>query len=100
MTYTPEQLKGMSDADVNAAVKWIVFGDGWSKERALVEIDFCQDWSATGPLTGENNISLLEGVAMAEVYYEENIGPYGKYESRHENPLRAICEVLLQLNQE
>ena len=92
MTYTPEQLKGMADFDIELACANLLKHKGSTPY-------YCKDWSATGPLMVEHGISLIsEPDEDGDVVIAEHKAS-GIW-SDNPNPLRAICEVLLQLNQE
>lgn len=92
MTYTPEQLSKMSDDEVELAYANLIKHMGPTPR-------YCTDWSATGPLMVERGISLIsEPDEDGDVIISEHKAS-GIW-SDNTNPLRSICEVLLQLNQE
>lgn len=93
MSYTPEQLSKMSDDEVELAVSDLLglTQTNIEDERSAPE-NYCTDWSATGPLMVEFKVFPR----WSEVY-GEYVVEHGELRIRQENPLRAICEVLLQM---
>lgn len=90
MSYTQEQLKGMSDTEVELRVSHIL-GLAWLGQR-----HYCTDWSLTGPLMVEYGISLIfEPDEDGNVVVVEH-KPSGIW-SDNPSPLRSVCEVILMM---
>lgn len=108
MSYTQEQLKGMSDLEIEMALaamlgveyhlspsdsrnktdQWIFATDGDTTNLP----NYCTDWSVTGPLMVEY------GIGINKLKCENNwIATEGDVYARNPNPLRAVCEVILMM---
>lgn len=117
MNYTPEQLKGMSDFEIDQAVDQMLGGEDWfispddernetsswvygAGHEATYELkSYCANWSATGPLMVEHRINMdITGDQWTATGYCHDTNDF--IQVMDENPLRAICELLLKLNQE
>lgn len=116
MSYTKEQLAGMSDIDVDKAIAALIgykvvwgstdYSDrsGWVAEfnedyhsREFLK-SYCTDWSATGPLMVEYGISLIfEPDEDGNVVVVEH-KPSGIW-SDNPSPLRSVCEVILMMGE-
>jgi len=127
MSYTEEDIKGMSDREIEFLILDIVTDGKATEEQekinrnmhlyqykvscpTLIIPKYCTDWSATGPLMVEYGIGLdpPDKELKDSKYWWANHGIIPKM-SRHErqdwdiqvgdkNPLRAICEVILMIN--
>lgn len=78
----------MSDYDISYAMTCLIDPDC---NGGI--IDYCRDWSATGPLMVKYGIQLKywsDGGFQASQHF---LLPFS---SNNPNPLRAICEVILQ----
>lgn len=116
MSYTQEQLKVMSDSEINCEMSRILgtnprpfMEDEWDKVEGegVVEEegyllsrttppDYCTDWSATGPLMAEHGVSLIfEPDEDGNVVVVEH-KPSGIW-SDNPSPLRSVCEVILMM---
>lgn len=95
MSYTPEQLSKMNDVQVECAVHSIFNPDYDPIVNTLIALKYCTDWSITGPLMVKYKVFPR----WSEVY-GEYVVEFGKIRVRHTNPLRAVCEVILQMKEE
>jgi len=115
MSYTVEDIKGMSDREINIQMTYITGGefidygiipeDQWPvhvlhyvEELGIPSpIGYCTDWSVTGPLMVEYGVSLIlptkrtPNHIMSEAICDDSY-------SVSANPLRAVCEIILMLN--
>ena len=97
---TQEQLRNKTEGEISAAVKTLLFGEGWHREYALAKANLCQDWSIMGPLIMMKGVSLIftdRWLARIELDAKSGDTQSTTYESSHTNPLRAVCEVLLEM---
>ena len=120
MKYTKEQLAWMSDYEINGAIEKVrlidvrpdatdVYFDDtegcvWYHHNEKIKsqrvLEYCSNWSATGPLMVEYGVSFIkevgaEAFACAEPWADYTGGISNQFESSNKNPLRAICEVIL-----
>lgn len=115
MSYTQEQLKGMSDLEIDFSIsrmlgirchvtpgdprnttgKWI-FDDDQDTFKTLPM--YCTDWSVTGPLMVVYKVELYPMENPDEWFAQVKTGLSHLFIRNH-NPLRAICEVILMLEE-
>lgn len=117
MKYTAEQLAKMSDLEIDMAVhakisnaEWylpttdprnkssgIVFRTKSNDVCATEKLQsYCSDWSATGPLMVEYGVALMQSANDDEWCAEISEGSVDNF-ACNKNPLRAICEVILMM---
>lgn len=104
MKYTPEQLAGMSDNELNETLADLI-SDGVVVFGGTLCPDYCTDWAATGPLMVKYGVAPLAEFgelrgATSDSY--EHYEPHGSivHSSRSTNPLRAVVECLILVLQE
>ena len=123
MKYTVEEIKGMSDEDLEFFILDLVTDGQATKAQqeinqrkhiyafdvscpSVIVPKYCSDWSVTGPLMVEYGVGLVpykDGhIAVADCdWFEPQIGRgevmYPNIESDNDNPLRAVLEVILMI---
>jgi len=111
MKYTPEQLKEMSKLAINELVAKIIKRDYvlsnlnsndnylWCEDREE-EIDYCNNPNDIMPIAFENGIGLTRIYGDRKSWYATYDDGDGTWESKiNSNPLRAICELFILMNQ-
>ena len=97
---TPEQIRELSDEDLNLKMMENYWDKEWFKDKDIVKarkrghFDYLKDWNITMPLAVENmlKISIYKNAVDIESFCGET--------SKKRDPsltLRAICEVLLMI---
>lgn len=100
---TPEQIKDLTDTELNRAMIWL-----YADEGIFVFIDlphllvtsfggsFLHDWNITMPLAVKSDLTLQPAKSSLGwfAYNQEHSSHL------HKDPLRAICEVLVKIAME
>ena len=97
-------IENLSDTELNRAMIDTLFIKGDKDiERSYQagKLNFLKDWNLTMPLAVKNNISLIndgrEAWAGTDICAGDGPCVYMDNDSLNTNPLRAICEVLVQI---
>jgi hypothetical protein len=118
MKLTPEALQEMSDFEINVIIAKLIHTGlaGISAARACddsaefydsfqrLEYNYCQNPNDIMPIAFENYISTDWLVRkpdkwQAKASNQGTAGPFKRFESINTNPLRAICECFILMNQ-
>lgn len=115
---TPEQIKDLSDTELNRAIVWFYINDlpNWLKDSWIEDygknlcvdvggdcdygINFTTDWNLTMPLAVENKIELLPCNYKDGFWCVYCVIKSRNYSSVNKSPIRAICEVLVMIAME
>ena len=99
MKLTREQISNLSDTELNRAMVWYYGYPDYGDPENLVGViswggSYLEDWAATMPLAVEQELEIefMKKTRVTECYD-------GAFSS-HENPLRAIAEVLVMIAME
>jgi len=106
---TQEELSGMSDFDINKLVAKLSGIEFWTSSRHVIPnsqirgdtLDYCNNPSDIMPIAFESFIGVdpvSNGRDFMAYIYSSDRRTY-KYFSINKNPLRAICEVFILMNQ-
>ena len=107
MNHTPENLREMSEFEINKEVAKILGISVWSSGKYLIpnsnlrgdHLNYCQSPSDIMPIAIENRFNMTpssDGGYNVNYHASPNIHHW----SHHENLYRAICEVFILMMQE
>ena len=108
--HTNETLSKLSDDRISKLVTQIVLEKSGHKSelwRMMTFIDYCNDPAHIMPIAFENRIGIEWSYKDERGAYwqaggsnQGKPGPFERFDSINKNPLRAICEVYILMNQE